>query len=251
MREDLLVVVLCYAGDAAQVEHQLGSYTHHGAPVLALSPADAPAWIPGIENQCAGLSGWKGRHVAYKLMAHWQIMLEYPKTWFLVHESDSVCLSPELPEEIFERDDVLWSMALGEPNQPGTNYNAPWFGHRNVFERMLRESKAHVEEWHQAWSSVEFTSDGTPGEGMGNSEMISTVLGHSNEPCEFDGLRGHEPCHSKDLQGGRLPRSVWTYQEGDPGLLLRSVQEGAWFVTGLKSPALYSDLVQAYEAANA
>jgi hypothetical protein len=233
VKDSTLIAVLCYDGDADQVEHQLPSYTHHGSRVLLLSPQDAPVSLPHPQVTCisAGLSGWKGKHVAYKLMDHWEIMLERAEDWFLVHEPDSVCLSPELPEEIYERDDLLWSMALGEPNQPGVNYNAPWFGHRKVFERMLRESEQHVDEWDAAWSA-------NGGAGMGNSEMVSTVLGAD---------RGH----AEGIQGARLPSSVWVYQENDPALLLRSAAQGVRFVTGIKTRELYDQLVQAYAESGA
>ena len=254
--KDLLVVILCYAGDVDQVQYQLGSYTHHDASVLLLSPEDAPAVIdhPQMTNHSAGLSGWKGPHVAFKLMDHWRIMLEHPQNWFLVHEPDSVCLSSELPSEILGREDVLWSMALGEPNQPFTNYNAPWFGHRNVFEMMLREAEEHVEEWNDAWGAAE-SSDGQPGEGMGNSEMISTVLHSLSTHSKFDEewLRGHPPLtlpiEERVVSGGRLPRSVWAYQENDPQMLLRATREGAWFVTGIKTTELYDQLLLAHEGA--
>jgi hypothetical protein len=226
--DNTLVVVLCYDGDADQVSHQLESYTHHGGDVLLLSPIDAPVQIDHPQVTCisAGLSGWKGRHVAFKLMDHWETMLDRSEDWFLVHEPDSVCLSKELPEEIYQREDLLWSMALGEPNQPGVNYNAPWFAHRRVWSRMLRESEQHVEEWDAAWSA-------NGGAGMGNSEMISTILGADR------GLEG-------GIQGARLPSSVWAYQENDPALMLRSAAQGVRFVTGIKTPQMYEQLVQAY-----
>jgi hypothetical protein len=110
------------------------------------------------------------------------------------------------------------------------NYNAPWFGHRSVFEWMLRESEQHVEEWNDAWSQ-------NGGDGMGNSEMISTILGAD---------RGEQVTQ---VRGGRLPRSVWAYQENDPWTMIQSVREGAWFVTGIKTRTMYDMLIEAHEGA--
>jgi hypothetical protein len=225
---DLLVAVLCYSGDEAQVRHQLPSYLHHGAPVLILSPVDAPVHIdsPGVTNRTAGLSGWKGPHVAYKMWYHWQIMLEQPKNWFLIHEPDTLCLAPELPPELFHRTDVMWSNT-DNPNGEGRMLSPPWLCHREVLERLVKATDERMHDWNKAWSNE--SGRASQGEGMGNSEMVS------------------QACGDLGIEGAALPHIVWTYKESDRVGLLHAVSNGAIFIHGLKEPDTYDVLVKLRE----
>lgn len=107
MNEDTLVVVHCYAGDQEQVEFMLPKYLHHDAPVLLLSPEDAPVKLdhPQVTCRSAGLAGWKGIHTLRRQIEHMEIAAEFPKRYFLLNDSDSVCLSADLPTYLYEDPD--------------------------------------------------------------------------------------------------------------------------------------------------
>lgn len=108
---DTLVVVQCYQGDADQLPILLPQWQHHGYPVLILSPEDSPVVIEaeGVECRSAGRVGWAGRHTLDRQLAHFRIMAEYPQRYLLMHDADSVILSPELPDYLYERGDCLFS----------------------------------------------------------------------------------------------------------------------------------------------
>ena len=205
----LLVVVLCYDGDQDQVQRQLPLYQHHGAPVLALSPEDAPANIQGVANRSGGLSGWKGAHVAHKLLLHWKMILEEPQDWFLMHEPDTLCLRPDLPDYIFESEDVFWCI---NPQREGGIHSPPWFCHRKVLKQLVAAADEHIEEWNRHWGAPE-----PDGAGMGNSEMMSTAV------------------YASGVEWNSFPEYAWTYKEGDLGGIIQAVQSGAYWLHGMKT----------------
>jgi len=111
MNEGVRVVVHSYAGDVHQVRDALAQYKHHQAPLVILSPEDAPVEIDGTECRSAGLRAYTGRTSLERQKAHLELLLDYPEQWFLLHDSDSVCLEPRLPEYLYEADTVFYNAA--------------------------------------------------------------------------------------------------------------------------------------------
>jgi hypothetical protein len=110
MNEDTLVVVHCYAGDEHQVRAFLPEYLHHGCPVLVLSPEDAPVQIdhPYITCRSAGKACYIGRDALERQREHLKIIDEFPQSWFLLHDSDSVCVTPELPSYLYRDPSIVY-----------------------------------------------------------------------------------------------------------------------------------------------
>lgn len=137
-----LVVVHCYAGDRELVEAFLPQYRHHGCDLLLLSPKDAPVMIEGIECRSAGKRGYYGQDSLDRQREHLQILLEYPHQWFLLNDSDSMCLSPDIPGYLYESGDTVWSNEVREyrPHRspyPKIALQPPYFLSRGAVERIL------------------------------------------------------------------------------------------------------------------
>ena len=154
---DTLVVVHCYDGDREQVLNALPLYLHHGCPVLILSPENAPVHIdhPRVECRSAGLQGYFGQDSLDRERLHMEILLEYPYNHFLMNDSDSMCLSPKIPDYLYtvEAENTFYSNEVreGRPHKspyPKIALQAPFFLSRKTIERLLavadkEEVKAH------------------------------------------------------------------------------------------------------------
>jgi len=150
MKHDVLVVVHCYAGDASQVEAFLPEYLHHGSSVLVLSPTDSPVRIyhPDVTCGVGGLVGWKGTHTVQRQVIHWTGAAKYPHDWYLLHDSDSVCLSRDLPEYLFEDPEVFWANVIGvdrslvgTPADVGVNFQPPYFFSRSTLHQLIQQAE--------------------------------------------------------------------------------------------------------------
>jgi len=143
-----LVVVHCYAGDKELVEAALPQHLHHGYPVLILSPEDAPVEInhPGVTCRSAGLAGWKGLHTPERQVAHWKFAVEFGTEYVLLHDSDSVCLTRELPSYLYEPGTDMWCNVLchevehDETDQ--MNFVPPYFMSTSVLARIIEDGEA-------------------------------------------------------------------------------------------------------------
>lgn len=148
---DTLVVVHCYAGDQHLVEAFLPQYLHHGCDVLLLSPADAPVEIdrPGVTCCSAGKAAYFGQASLDRQRRHLELLLETDYTYFLLNDSDSVCLSPELPAYLYEQPEFVWSNEVKEMRPhaspyPKIAFHPPYFLTRTTIERFLTVNvKAH------------------------------------------------------------------------------------------------------------
>lgn len=146
MNEDTRIVVHGYAGDAHQIVNALDRYTHHEAPVTVLSPADAPVQITGVDCRTAGKRAYTGKTSLERQRKHLELLLGYPEHWFLLHDSDSVCLEPELPSYLYTdamfynaTPTIRYLDSLGEPALPDYEFvfQPPLFVSRAGIERML------------------------------------------------------------------------------------------------------------------
>jgi hypothetical protein len=148
MNPDTRIVVSCYSGDKEQVEQSLDLYLHHECPVTIMSPTDAPVIIshPNVTNHSAGKRDRSGPNARERHIEFFKIMLAYPENFFLMHESDSVCVDPKIPEYLYDEPDTLWSnsggigeeMAIGfTPGCPHETFQAPWFLSRRLIEHFV------------------------------------------------------------------------------------------------------------------
>lgn len=150
MNPDTRIVVHAYAGDAHQVTNAMQQYRHHAAPVLVLSPTDAPVAINDVECRSAGRRAYTGVRSLDRQRAHLELLLEYPESWFLLHDSDSICLEPDLPGYLYDPNTIFYNASptdrflasLGEPPMDGYAFafQPPLFCSRDAVERMLAVS---------------------------------------------------------------------------------------------------------------
>jgi len=117
MNDNTRIAICCYAGDQHQVIKALGLYLHHRCPVVVLSPEDSKAEIryPGIENRFGGKRAYTGQESLDRQRKHLEILLTFPEQWFLIHDADSICLSPKLPDYLYTVPDRVWSNLVIDP----------------------------------------------------------------------------------------------------------------------------------------
>jgi hypothetical protein len=120
---------------------------HHECPVVILSPDDAKVEISGVESRFGGKRAYTGQDSLDRQREHLKILLSYPENHFLIHDSDSVCLSPEIPQYLYA-EDALWSNLVVD-NIPGREhgyylngfprlaFQPPYFVSRKVLERLV------------------------------------------------------------------------------------------------------------------
>ncbi len=149
MNPDTRVAVSCYAGDQQQCEQMLGQLLHHECPVTFMSPEDAPCDIvyPGrVDNLHFGKRGQLGPDAWARHLGFMQMLLMYPENHFLIHESDSLCLDPQIPDFLYDEPDIVWSNN-GEstwdhwpgfpPGSAKMSFQAPWFFSRKTLTRLI------------------------------------------------------------------------------------------------------------------
>lgn len=124
LNPDTLVAVCGYAGDANQIKIQMPYLQHHGSPVLVLSPDDAPVTARLLGNprntlyQTGGKRAYVGQLSLDRQRDHLKILAARPERFFLVHDSDSICLSPKLPGYLYAEPDVVWSNIVSDEFHP-------------------------------------------------------------------------------------------------------------------------------------
>ena len=148
MNNDTRIAVSCYAGDQQQVEQMLGFYLHHECPLVIFSPTNSKAEIkhPGVENRFAGGRAQYGPIAHARHLEFLKILLTYPENHFLMHESDSLCLDPKIPNYLYEEPDTVWSNAGNAMDYnaakfpagcPPLSFQAPWFLSRKTIEAFV------------------------------------------------------------------------------------------------------------------
>jgi hypothetical protein len=109
LNPDTRVVVCGYAGDAHQITSAMEMFTHHECPVTILSPEDARVEISGVDCRFGGKREYIGQLSLDRQREHLRILTEYPEEYFLINDSDSMCLSPKIPDYLYAEPDFLWS----------------------------------------------------------------------------------------------------------------------------------------------
>jgi hypothetical protein len=123
LNPDLLVACHCYYGDRQQVLELLPMMEHHKASLVIVSPTDSP--VTGIgPHLCitAGKRAYIGQDSWDRQYLQLKELLQFPHKWFLLNDSDSFCLSPKLPDYLFEDEDTVWSNEVEDFRKPGV----PW-----------------------------------------------------------------------------------------------------------------------------
>ena len=145
MNEETLVTVHGYAGDQHQIEAFMPWYLHHDAPVIVMSPEDSPIYkinsAPTVICRWAGRRAYIGQPSLDRQLTHLRIALDHPFNYFLLNDSDSFCLSPKLPQYLYE-EDFFWSNEVGEPRPHSSPYpkiamQPPYFVSRRNLEKMV------------------------------------------------------------------------------------------------------------------
>lgn len=240
-----LVVVHCYSGDKAQVEEFLPYWLHHDSPVLILSPADAKVKIehPEVLNASAGKKGWKGQHTIVRQIRHWKLALKQPQEWFFLNDSDSLCISRDLPDYLYADPYKLWCNVLchewehQEDDHP--NLNPPYFMHRNVLEALVKEAtnnpeldEAHVTPDHD--HSNETPQDNT-----------------SCDMCYWqaiDGLYTNLVINRLQIPYETFPDGATTWPRGLSEMMEAVERRGARFIHGIKHNSQLNALALSYRA---
>ena len=147
LNPDTRVAICCYSGDQHQVADNLDMFKHHECPIVVLSPIDAPAQVLGVENRSAGPNEYIGIKCLERMREHLKILLTYRENFFLIHDADSMCLSPQLPDYLYAESDVLWcnliqnntpqQQAFFPPDMPRIAFQPPWFMSRKTIETLL------------------------------------------------------------------------------------------------------------------
>jgi len=140
-----IVTIHGYAGDAHQINDLRPMYEHHNLPIVVMTPEDSR-----IEKFGPHICRWGGKreYIGLKSFArqveHWKIMLDYDATHYLCNDSDSFCISPELPTYLYE-EDVVWSNEVSDLMHnlpppyawPRFAMQPPYFLSRHLVERLI------------------------------------------------------------------------------------------------------------------
>jgi len=143
IKEDTLVVVHCWAGDKDLVKYTMPIHKASGAPVLVLSPEDSPVRLRGVECRSAGQRGYFGQVSLDRQRAHLELLLEYPQTFFLLNDADSMCLTPFISRYLYEDSwNRVWSNEVTEwrPHRspyPKIAMQPPYFLRRETIKQLL------------------------------------------------------------------------------------------------------------------
>lgn len=151
MNPDTRIAICCYSGDQHYVIKALGNYLQHKCPVVVLSPEDSKAEIryPGIENRFAGKRAYLGQDSLDRQRLHLEELLKFPENYFLIHDSDSICLSPELPRYLYDEPNAVWSNLVNDdipehekefatrPGWPHVAFQPPYFLSRQTITALL------------------------------------------------------------------------------------------------------------------
>jgi hypothetical protein len=146
VNENTLITVHGYAGDAHQIEAFMPWYLHHEAPVIVMSPYDAYISkinaAPTVITRSGGFKGYIGQASLDRQRIHLEIALEHKFGFYLLNDSDSLCLSPEIPKYLYEESNFFWSNEVGEPRPHASPYpkiamQPPYFVSHANLEKMV------------------------------------------------------------------------------------------------------------------
>lgn len=152
MNDKTAVAVFGYAGDCHQIQHTMPYYAHHHCPVIVLSPEDSAITKDNLKTRTevtfrtGGVKAYTGEASLLRQKRHLEILLEYPYEYFLMNDSDSVCLSPELPGYLYADDPaIVWSNVVSDEMHPREEgypfprlaFQPPYFIHRASIQKLV------------------------------------------------------------------------------------------------------------------
>lgn len=146
MNNKTLVSVHGYAGDAHQIKNNLPLYEHHKCSVVIFSPTDSRIEKMGPHIcRFGGIRQYIGPESLDRQQIQLRMLLEYPFDFFLFNDSDSFCLTPEIPAYLYKEKGVLWSNEVADTmhaRKPGYPYpqlafQPPYFFSREVIEKLI------------------------------------------------------------------------------------------------------------------
>lgn len=146
MSRSTIIAVCCYQGDRHQVLNQMRVHCRSGHSVIILSPDDSPVLIPGFINLHAGHAAYIGDKSLTRQIKYFEALLKFDHQFFLLHDSDSMMLSKEIPDRLYlESSEVLWSNEVREPRPhdspyPKLAFQPPYFLNRDSMRRMVEVS---------------------------------------------------------------------------------------------------------------
>jgi len=161
MNPKILVAISGYDGDRHQIINNWPCYEHHKTSILVLSPADAPVQkIHNAKMIQTGEKGWIGPQTLERHKKFLRVLLNQSADFYLFHDADSVCLSPELPKYLFDNPDTHWSNEVLDTNPgpsrlPKIAMQPPYMFSRGVLKSLVRISST------PAQSYVHVTAQGT------------------------------------------------------------------------------------------
>ncbi len=112
-----------YAGDRQQIIDLMPVYEHHKIPIVIMGCEDSPIERMGVHIcRNVGARSYIGQLSWDRQYQQLKTLLEYPFDWILMNDSDSFCLTPELPEYLFERQDVVYANVVDDFRVPGETW---------------------------------------------------------------------------------------------------------------------------------
>lgn len=262
MNPNTRVAVSCYAGDQQQVEQMLGLYLHHECPVTILSPEDAPvnlAYPERVDNRHAGKRGQLGPDAWARHLAFLKILLTYPEDRFLIHESDSVCLDPKIPDYLYAEPDIVWSNN-GEstfdhwpgfpPGSARMSFQAPWFFSRKTIEAMVNVAPDVPYHPNLEWVDL-FLSRLTEQAGLPWRGYEKCYLGPMSGCYDTTSGTFFDPGHHEPGRGRHrgMPLDAGTVVTYDVGLKkgIEYAENGACMMHSVKNGIAAAALASAYQ----
>lgn len=146
LNADTLVAVSAYSGDLPQVQALSPCYLHHQCPVVVMSPENAKItkeqvpWAATVVH--AGKKCWAGPEAVERHGLFLRRLLEFPQRFFLFNDADSVCLSPKLPQRLYDRPEISFSNEVIDTNPgisrlPKIAMQPPYWFSRFALERLI------------------------------------------------------------------------------------------------------------------
>jgi len=248
--ENTLVVVHCYAGDKPNVKAFMPVYKHHGAPVLILSPTDAPVRIRGMDCKQGGQRGYYGQVSLDRQRRHLEMLLEYPQDYFLLNDADSMCISPTIPRYLYDEaaQGYVFSNEVTEwrPHKspyPKIAMQPPYFLTRVAIEVMLMtcdryasELKAHPITPYIDWWMLAVVCESRQLAHRNYQDGASFPAWGRDHIPETQ-LLGHDPKHQNNPQG---------MFRGDLQMI-QAVELGAVMLHSIKHKEVLDQLLEAHQ----
>lgn len=148
MNPDTLITVHGYSGDAHQMTDLMPWYLHHQCPVVIMTPTDSRVTaLKGANDQVsyhhAGKVGYIGQVSLDRQIEQMKYLLaNFQHRFFLMNDSDSVCLIPQLPRYLYETPTIMWSNEVREPRPHTSIYpkiacQPPYFMTRETMAKLV------------------------------------------------------------------------------------------------------------------